>query len=504
MEGNRRSLALCALPVLELARGLENGSFSSEAVTDAFLENIVLQNPALNVFLEVFESSAREEARASDRRRREGKPLSPLDGVPFAVKDNLCVEGRRCTCASRMLKDYRSPYTATAVERLLQAGMPLLGRVNLDEFAMGSSTETSFFGPSRNPWDPGRVPGGSSGGCAAAVAAGMTPVALGSDTGGSIRQPAALCGVAGVKPAYGTVSRYGLVAMASSFDQIGPLCKTCRDAALVMNLLAGADPRDMTSDPALAADFTSQLERPLKNVKIALPQEAFGQGLDTDMERAVRAASALLKELGAEIHTVSIPSLPLGLPAYLVLSCAEAGSNLARYDGVRYGHRASADEIHQLYRESRREGFGMEVKRRILLGAYSLTEEHRAESYDRAVQARALLQKELERILESVDALLFPTTATTAWPIGEKQDDPAQMYLSDLYSVPANLAGLPALSLPCGLSGEGLPMGMTLMGSRGSLPLLFRAAVRYEAVCPLPKGSHPYERLTAGREGERV
>ena len=504
MEGNRRSLALCALPVSELARGLENGSFSSEAVTDAFLENIVLQNPALNVFLEVFESSAREEARASDRRRREGKPLSPLDGVPFAVKDNLCVEGRRCTCASRMLENYRPPYTATAVNRLQQAGMPLLGRVNLDEFAMGSSTETSFFGPSRNPWDPDRVPGGSSGGCAAAVAAGMTPVALGSDTGGSIRQPAALCGVAGVKPAYGTVSRYGLVAMASSFDQIGPLCKTCRDAAMVMNLLAGGDPHDMTSDPALAADFTSQLERPLKNVKIALPQEAFGQGLDTDMERAVRAASALLKELGAEIHTVSIPSLPLGLPAYLVLSCAEAGSNLARYDGVRYGHRASADEIHQLYRESRREGFGMEVKRRILLGAYSLTEEHRAESYDRAVQARALLQKELERILESVDALLFPTTATTAWPIGEKQDDPAQMYLSDLYSVPANLAGLPALSLPCGLSGEGLPMGMTLMGSRGSLPLLFRAAVRYEAVCPLPKGSHPYERLTAGREGERV
>lgn len=504
MEGNRRSPALCALPVSALAHGLENGSFSSKAVTDAFLENIALQNPALNVFLEVFDSSAREEARASDRRRREGKLLSPLDGVPFAVKDNLCVEGRICTCASRMLKGYRSPYTATAVERLRQAGMPLLGRMNLDEFAMGSSTETSFFGPSRNPWDPGRVPGGSSGGCAAAVAAGMTPVALGSDTGGSIRQPAALCGVAGVKPAYGTVSRYGLVAMASSFDQIGPLCKTCRDAAMVMNLLAGGDPRDMTSDPALAADFTSQLERPLKNVKIALPQEAFGQGLEADMERAVRAAVSALKELGAKIHTVSIPSLPLGLPAYLVLSCAEAGSNLARYDGVRYGHRAPAEAIHQLYRESRREGFGMEVKRRILLGAYSLTEEHRAESYDRAVQARALLQKELERVLESADALLFPTTAATAWPIGEKQDDPARMYLSDLYSVPANLAGLPALSLPCGLSGEGLPMGMTLMGSRGSLPLLFRVAARYEAVCPLPKGTHPYERLTAGREGEQA
>ena len=505
MEGNRRSLALCALTVSELARGLENGSFSSEAVTDAYLENIALQNSTLNVFLEVFGDTAREEARASDRRRREGKPLSRLDGVPFAVKDNLCVEGRLCTCASRMLENYRSPYTATAVRRLQEAGMPLLGRVNLDEFAMGSSTETSFFGPSRNPWDASRVPGGSSGGCAAAVAAGMTPVALGSDTGGSIRQPAALCGVAGIKPAYGTVSRYGLVAMASSFDQIGPLCKTCGDAALVMKLLAGGDPRDMTANPSLAADFTSELERPLENVMIALPQEAFGQGLDADVERAVRTAAEAFRRLGAEIETVSLPSLPLGLSAYLVLSCAEAGSNLARYDGVRYGHRAPAEEIHQLYRESRREGFGMEVKRRILLGAYSLTEEHRVESYDRAVQARALLQKELERVLGSADALLFPTTATTAWPIGEKQDDPAQMYLSDLYSVPANLAGLPALSLPCGLSGEGLPMGMTLMGGRESLPLLFRLAARYEAACPLPRGRHPYERLTAvGQEGAQA
>lgn len=505
MEGNRRFLSLCALPVSELACGLENGTFSSEDVTQAFLDHIALQNPALNVFLEVFEASAREEARASDRRRREGKPLSRLDGVPFAVKDNLCVEGRRCTCASRMLENYRPPYTATAVSRLRQAGMPLLGRVNLDEFAMGSSTETSFFGPSRNPWDPSRVPGGSSGGCAAAVAAGMTPVALGSDTGGSIRQPAALCGVAGVKPAYGTVSRYGLVAMASSFDQIGPLCKTSEDAAMVMNLLAGGDPHDMTADPALAADFTAGLDQPLKNVKIALPEEAFGQGLDADVERAVRAAAEVLKHLGAEVSFLSLPSLPLGLPAYLTLSCAEAGSNLARYDGVRYGHRASAAEINELYRESRREGFGMEVKRRILLGAYSLSEEHRAETYDRAVQARALLQKELERALEAVDMLLFPTTAGPAWPIGEKQDDPARMYLSDLYSVPANLAGLPALSLPCGLSGEGLPMGMTLMGGRTSLPLLFRAAARYEAACPLPRGSHPYERLTAvGQEGAQA
>ena len=256
--------------------------------------------------------------------------------------------------------------------------------------------------------------------------------------------------------------------------------------------------------PALAADFTSELERPLENVMIALPQEAFGQGLDADVERAVRTAAEAFRRLGAEIETVSLPSLPLGLSAYLVLSCAEAGSNLARYDGVRYGHRAPAEEIHQLYRESRREGFGMEVKRRILLGAYSLTEEQRAESYDRAVQARALLQKELERVLGSADALLFPTTATTAWPIGEKQDDPAQMYLSDLYSVPANLAGLPALSLPCGLSREGLPMGMTLMGGRESLPLLFRLAARYETECPLPKGSYPYERLTAGQEGARA
>ena len=438
MVGNRRSLALCALTVSELARGLENGSFSSEAVTDAYLENIALQNSTLNVFLEVFGDTAREEARASDRRRREGKPLSRLDGVPFAVKDNLCVEGRLCTCASRMLENYRSSYTATAVRRLQEAGMPLLGRVNLDEFAMGSSTETSFFGPSRNPWDASRVPGGSSGGCAAAVAAGMAPVALGSDTGGSIRQPAALCGVAGIKPSYGTVSRYGLVAMASSFDQIGPLCKTCGDAALVMNLLAGSDPRDMTSDPSLAADFTSELERPLENVKIALPQEAFGQGLDADVERAVRAAAEAFRRLGAEIETVSLPSLPFGLPAYLVLSCAEAGSNLARYDGVRYGHRAADyTDIVDMIKKSRNEGFGAEPKRRIMIGTYVLSHGYYDAYYLKAQKVRRLIAKEFHETFKKVDVIISPVTAGTAYDFGANAD-PVSAYLSDLYTVPAS------------------------------------------------------------------
>ena len=362
MVGNRRSLALCALTVSELARGLENGSFSSEAVTDAYLENIALQNSTLNVFLEVFGDTAREEARASDRRRREGKPLSRLDGVPFAVKDNLCVEGRLCTCASRMLENYRSPYTATAVRRLQEAGMPLLGRVNLDEFAMGSSTETSFFGPSRNPWDASRVPGGSSGGCAAAVAAGMAPVALGSDTGGSIRQPASFCGVVGVKPAYGAVSRYGLVAFASSLDQIGPLAKTAVDAALVLDIICGHDPRDATSDPALIHRYADAIAGfNMRGFTIGMPKECFGTGLSDEVRMAAKNAAESLRRLGAEIREVSIPSLPYALPAYYVISSAEASSNLARFDGVRYGYRAREyADLDELYRKSRQEAFGTE------------------------------------------------------------------------------------------------------------------------------------------------
>ena len=504
MEGNRRFLSLCALPVSELACGLENGTFSSEDVTQAFLDHIALQNPALNVFLEVFEASAREEARASDRRRREGKPLSRLDGVPFAVKDNLCVEGRRCTCASRMLENYRPPYTATAVSRLQQAGMPLLGRVNLDEFAMGSSTENSAFGVCRNPWAPDRVPGGSSGGAAAAVAAGMAPIALGSDTGGSIRQPASFCGVTGVKPAYGAVSRYGLVAFASSLDQIGPLARTAEDAALLMGVIAGHDPLDATSDAGLSPECPLETLTTLEGITVGLPRECFGEGLSMPVYHAVMAAAEELRAMGAKVLDVSIPSLPYALSCYYVLSSAEASSNLARFDGVRYGYRAHEyADLDELYRRSREEGFGLEVKRRIMLGTFALSSGYQDQYYLKAQQARELLRHEFGQALETCDALLTPVAPTYAYRLGEKTADPMEMYMGDLYTVPANLTGLPCVSTPCGSAQEGgalLPVGMSLTGARPSLPRLLSIAAAYERQARPNAGLHPYERLRKGGE----
>ena len=362
--------ALCQKTVTELCALLDGGQITSVEIVQAYLRAIDARDGEVHAYLETYPDDALREAAESDRRRAQGRRLSPLDGVPIAVKDNLVMRGRVCSCASRMLESFRSPYDATVIQKLHAAGMPILGRLNMDEFAMGGSTENSAFGVTRNPWKPDCVPGGSSGGSAAAVAAGMAPAALGSDTGGSIRQPASFCGVVGVKPAYGMVSRYGLVAFASSLDQIGPLCKTAADAALVLDVICGGDPHDMTSDPTLAQPCTVRETRDLSGLTVGLPRECFGEGLDQQVRAAVETAAEALHRLGMQVREVSIPSLPYALPAYYVISSAEASSNLARFDGVRYGYRARAyADLDELYRKSRQEGFGMEVKRRIMLGS---------------------------------------------------------------------------------------------------------------------------------------
>lgn len=469
----------CGLTAAELARALAEGAVSSVALTQAFLDCIREKNPGINAFLEVYEADALAKAAASDERRSCGGALSPLDGVPVAVKDNLVMQGRVTSCASRMLEHFVSPYDATVITKLKEAGLPILGRLNMDEFAMGSSSETGAFGPVRHPLDENRCAGGSSGGSAAAVAAGMTPLALGSDTGGSVRQPAAFCGVVGVKPAYGAVSRYGLVAFASSLDQVGVLAKTAEDCALLLDVIAGADPRDMTSDPLLPCCHTGQLKgEDLQGIRLAVPQEC----LDAAMEDGVRSCflKALdgLTALGAQVETVSVPGLNHAINAYYLLSSAEASSNLARYDGVRYGHRAAEyQDLEELYRQSRGEGFGIEVKRRLLMGTFALSSGYQEQYYLRAQAHRDSLREKLETLCSLYDALVTPTAPTMAYPLCARREDPTQLYRGDLFTVPANLAGLPALSVPCGLA-DGLPVGLQLTCARDGLPgLLGLAAV---------------------------
>ncbi len=496
--------AVCKLTVKELVEALQSGRLTSVEIAKCYLQSIAVQDFTLHAFLDVYQHSVLEEAAQSDERRQNGALLSVLDGIPAAIKDNMLVKGRICTCASKMLQDFISPYDATVVERMKAAGMPILGKLNMDEYAMGSSNENSAFGVCRNPWATARVPGGSSGGAAAAVAAGMAPIALGSDTGGSIRQPASFCGVVGVKPAYGTVSRYGLVAFGSSLDQIGPLAKTAEDAALMMGIIAGRDARDATSDASIPTEFALEDQETLRGTTIGMPGECFGEGLSAGVDKAVRSAAEQMKGLGANIIEISIPSIRYALSAYYVLSSAEASSNLARFDGIRYGYRAKDyADLDELYRKSREEGFGLEVKRRIMLGTFALSSGYQDQYYLKAQQARDLLRHEYSEALASCDAVLTPVAPTVAFRLGEKTADPMEMYMGDLYTVTANLTGLPAISVPCGAVKDGkdtLPVGMSLLGAKDSLRSLLSMASVYEKALRPNAGKRPYELLKGGAE----
>jgi aspartyl-tRNA(Asn)/glutamyl-tRNA(Gln) amidotransferase subunit A len=451
------------VPLTELAAGLRARRFSSAELVTAYLERIDRHQGALNAFISVTREQALKDAQAADRVLAAGGG-GALTGVPIAHKDIFCTQGVRTTCGSRMLDNFVSPYDATVVARLKAAGAIMLGKTNMDEFAMGSSNETSFYGPVRNPWNPALVPGGSSGGSAAAVAARLAAAATATDTGGSIRQPAALCGITGVKPTYGRVSRYGMIAFASSLDQGGVLATSVADAALMLREMAGFDANDSTSVDTPVPDYVAQLEQPLAGLKVGLLKEFFDKGLDPENEKRIREALRIYEGLGATLTEVSLPNLPLSVPVYYVVAPAECSSNLARFDGVRFGHRCeNPKDLQDLYRRSRGEGFGAEVKRRIMTGTYVLSAGYYDAYYLKAQRVRALINADFIRAFKSVDVLIGPTTPTPAFAIGAKTADPITMYLNDIYTIGANLAGLPAASIPCGFV-EDLPVGLQVVG----------------------------------------
>jgi len=471
-----------------LADDLAAGRATSEAIVAAALDRIARHDAALHACLAVADRErALEEARRQDRLRAEGGAPSRLAGIPILIKDNMVTRAFPTTCGSRILEGYRAPYDAAVVERLAAAGLVLLGKTNMDEFAMGSSTENSAFGPTRNPWDLERVPGGSSGGSAAAVAAGLVPLALGSDTGGSVRQPASLCGVVGLKPSYGRVSRYGLVAFASSLDQISPFARSVEDVALLLEIIAGRDARDATSREEPVPRYADALAAAanghgLRGVRIGIPREYFVEGLDPEVEAAVRRALDVARAAGATVRDVSLPNLPYGIATYYLIATAEASSNLARYDGVKYGLRVGAESgLRGMYHATRREGFGAEVKRRILLGTFALSSGYYEAYYGRAQAVRERIRRDFARAFEEVDLVLGPTAPTPAFRIGEKTADPLTMYLSDIYTLPANLAELPGISIPAGASRAGLPIGVQILARPFDEPRLLAASHALEA-----------------------
>ena len=450
------------LNVTELSAELSRGAFSSVELVRACLERIRRRNPSLNAFISICEESALAEAAAADAARAAGDS-KPLLGIPLAHKDIFCTRGLATTCGSRMLRDFVPPYDAGVVERLRGAGAVLIGKTNMDEFAMGSSNETSWFGPARNPHDPGRVPGGSSGGSAAAVAGGLCPMATGTDTGGSIRQPASFCGITGFKPSYGRVSRWGMIAFASSLDQAGTLTRSAADAALMMRAMAGLDPRDSTSVDRPVEDYASELERPLRGLRVGVPAPHFAQGLSSGVERGIRAALAELEKAGAELIDIDLPNNHLSVPAYYVVAPAEASANLSRYDGVRYGHRCENPvDLDDLYTRSRSEGFGDEVKRRILVGTYALSAGYYDAYYRKAQRIRRLIRRDFTEAFTKVDVIAGPTSPHVAFPHGAKAD-PVEMYLEDIFTIAVNLAGLPGISVPAGFE-DGLPFGLQIIG----------------------------------------
>jgi aspartyl-tRNA(Asn)/glutamyl-tRNA(Gln) amidotransferase subunit A len=461
------------------------GRTSAVEICRACLDRTASVNPVLNAFNLVSAERALTQASEIDRRRAAGETLGPLAGVPVALKDNLCVRGVKTTASSRILEHFVPPYDATVVARLTAAGAVVVGKTNCDEFAMGSSNENSAFGPVRNPWAQDRTPGGSSGGSAAAVAARCVPLALGSDTGGSIRQPAAFCGVVGLKPTYGRVSRYGLLAFASSLDQIGPITHTVRDAALALNALAGTDPCDATSSHEPVPDFTAALTGAIKGIRVGVPRAFVTEGVDNGVRTAFDTAIETLRGSGARLVDIDLPHARYAIPVYYLVATAEASSNLARYDGVRYGYRSARDKdqnLQQMYSRTRDEGFGAEVKRRIMLGTYVLSAGYYDAYYLKAQQVRTLLRHDYQRAFETVDVVAMPTSPIPPFKLGEKTDDPLQMYLADVFTVSANLAGLPAISIPCGFSGGNLPIGLQLTGRMFDEATLLRVADAYERV----------------------
>lgn len=475
-------MALHKLTLAELQRKFTAGEVTASEIVRAYWLRITQVEPKVKAYLTQCKDAALAQAAELDEKLKGWRRTAPMMAMPLAVKDNICTQGVRTTCASRMLEQFTPPYDATVVGKLREQGYILVGKTNLDEFAMGSSTENSAFGASRNPWNVQTVPGGSSGGSAAAVAADECAAALGSDTGGSIRQPAAFCGVVGLKPTYGRVSRYGLVAFASSLDQIGPITKDVTDAALLLGVIAGHDPRDSTSANVPVPDYLKALKRKdLKRVKVGVPVEYFGEGLDPEVEQAVRTAIEGLRELGADVREVSLPRTDAAVATYYVIATAEASSNLARYDGVKYGTRAKESrDLLEMYVKTRAEGFGAEVKRRIMLGTYVLSAGYYDAYYGKAQAVRTLIREDFKSAFEDVDVLVTPVTPTPAFKFGEKVQDPLQMYLSDIYTISVNLAGLPAIALPCGFSKAGLPIGMQLIGRAFEEDLLLRAAHAYE------------------------
>ena len=467
------------LTLTQAAQSLAKRELSSVELTESFLKRIEALEPSLHAFVTVDAEGALKAAHIADERRAQGG-AGPLLGLPLALKDNLSTRGLRTTCSSKMLESYVPPFDATVVKALRAAGAVVLGKTNLDEFAMGSSTENSAFGVTHNPWDPTRVPGGSSGGSAAAVAAGFCLAALGSDTGGSIRQPASLCGVVGLKPTYGRVSRFGLVAFASSLDQIGPMARNVTDAATLSQVIDGHDAMDSTSVESAVPDYAAALKAGVKGLRIGLPKEYFVDGLDPQVAEAVRSAVAALEKMGATVHAVSLPHTEHCLSVYYLLATAEASSNLARFDGVRYGFRAAAASLVPQYMKTRAQGFGPEVKRRIMLGTYALSSGYYDAYYKRAQQVRTLIARDFDEAFKTVDVIATPTAPTTAFRIGEKADDPMTMYLSDIFTISVNLAGVPAISLPCGFDKAGLPIGLQLIGRAFEESTLFSAAYAYE------------------------
>jgi aspartyl-tRNA(Asn)/glutamyl-tRNA(Gln) amidotransferase subunit A len=476
---NENVMTLTDLSLSAALTKLKAKEISAVELTTAYLNRIAVYDPDLNTYLTITREMALQQAKQADDRRAAGED-APLLGVPVAVKDVLCTTGVETTAGSQILKGFKPPYTATSVQKMMDAGAVLLGKVNCDEFAMGSSTENSSYQVTRNPHDMERIPGGSSGGSAAVVAAHMAAVALGTDTGGSVRQPAAMCGVVGIKPSYGRVSRYGLIAFGSSLDTVGVLAHDVRDAAVLLGLIAGHDPLDSTSMPLPVPNYTAALTGDVRGLRIGVPKEYFIEGISPDVEKPVRAAIEHLRGLGAEVHEVSLPHTAYGLPVYYLVAPAEASANLARFDGVRYGPRLGKGEMWDQYKATRGQGFGPEVKRRIMLGTYALSAGYYDAYYLKAQKARTLIKQDFEQAFTKVDVIAAPTSPRAAFKIGEKIDDPLQMYLEDVFTIPASLAGICGISVPCGSSDEGMPIGLQLLGPAFGEEKIFRAAHAYE------------------------